>query len=238
MESPFITITIHTYQRVDGKTPELLRRALNSIVSQTYKNYQLIIVGDKYENEKELFDLVSEYGDDIKKITCVNLDYAKERDLYLNVNNEALWNSGGANALNYANKLAIQMNTPKVAHLDHDDYWLPNHLENIARAIVEKDNPAFVYTLSKYLHHPVFPIMPTDGQIVESYPQYCALIHSSIYMDLEQLPLDYRDMWEVEKIHFPSDGDMWNRVRDKCIAENLKSYVIHEVTCVHDNENY
>jgi hypothetical protein len=45
-------------------------------------------------------------------------------------------------------------------------------------------------------------------------------------------------MWEVEKIYFPSDGDMWNRVRDKCVAEGLKSYVVHEVTCVHENENH
>ena len=234
---PMITITIHTYMRSDGKTPQLLRRTLQSIVLQTYKNYQLIIVGDKYENETELFDLVAEFESKIK-ITCVNLTYAKERDIYLGVNNVALWNGGGANALNYANKIAIDMKATKIAHIDHDDYWNPKHLENIAKAIVEKNNPAFIYTLSKYLENPVFPQMPTDGQIVESYPEACSLIHSSIYMDLEQLPLDYRDMWEVQNIYYPSDADMWIRVKEKCIAENLKSYVIREVTCFHEDENY
>ena len=72
MTEPFITITIHTYQRGDGKTPILLSRALESIASQTYKNYQVIIVGDKYENENELFDLVSEFYD---KCTIIQLNF-------------------------------------------------------------------------------------------------------------------------------------------------------------------
>jgi hypothetical protein len=57
-------------------------------------------------------------------------------------------------------------------------------------------------------------------------------------MDLEQVHLPYRDLWAEEGIYFPSDGDMWERVTAKCRAENLKSYVIRQVTCVHENENH
>jgi hypothetical protein len=31
---------------------------------------------------------------------------------------------------------------------------------------------------------------------------------------------------------------MWERVKEKCKKENLKSYVIREVTCIHDKENH
>ena len=84
----------------------------------------------------------------------------------------------------------------------------------------------------------VFPQMVVDGQVVEHYPAYCSLVHSSIYMDLEQVHLPYRDLWAEEGRYFPSDGDMWERITAKCRNENLKSYVIRQVTCVHENENY
>jgi hypothetical protein len=55
---------------------------------------------------------------------------------------------------------------------------------------------------------------------------------------LEQIHLPYRDLWAEENRYFPSDGDLWDRIADKCKKENLKSYVIREVTCKHENENY
>ena len=231
-------VTIHTYQRADGQTPSLLSRAIQSVVNQSYQNYKIFIVGDKYEDNKQFEDIINGFVEIADKIVFENLNFAQERDIYLGVNNTALWNCGGANALNHANNLAKANGITKVCHLDHDDVWLPNHLELIAKAVLEKKEPAFIYTLSKYLDNPVFPQMPTDGQVVEHYPSYCSLIHSSVYMDLEQIHLPYRDMYQQQGIIFPSDGDMWERIREKCTAENLKCYVIRQVTCIHENENY
>lgn len=231
-------VTIHTYQRADGQTPNLLSRAIQSVVNQSYQNYKIFIVGDKYEDNKQFEDIINGFVEIADKIVFENLNFAQERDIYLGVNNTALWNCGGANALNHANNLAKANGITKICHLDHDDVWLPNHLELIAKAVLEKKEPAFVYTLSKYLDNPVFPQMPTDGQVVEHYPSYCSLIHSSVYIDLEQIHLPYRDLWAEEKRFFPSDGDLWERIREKCEKENLKSYVIREITCIHDKENY
>jgi glycosyltransferase involved in cell wall biosynthesis len=233
-----IGVTIHTYQRADGQTPSLLKRTIQSIYNQSYQNFKIFIVGDKYENNEEFESIIKEFVEIADKIVFENLCFAHERDKYLGVNNTALWNCGGANALNHANNLAKANGITKLCHIDHDDIWLPNHLEIIAKAIVEKNNPAFIYTLSKYLNNPVFPYMQVDGQIVESYPAYCSLIHSSAYIDLEQIHLSYRDLWAEEGRYFPSDGDMWNRISEKCKRENLKSYVIREVSCIHENENY
>ena len=231
-------VTIHTYQRQDGQTPAFLSRAIQSIINQSYQNFKIFIVGDKYENNKEFEDVINGFIEIADKIVYENLHFAHERDKYLGVNNTALWNCGGANAINHANNLAKAHGITKVCHLDHDDFWLPNHLQLIADTIVAKQSPAFIYTLSRYLHNPVFPQMVVDGQVVEHYPAYCSLVHSSIYMDLEQVHLPYRDLWAEEGRYFPSDGDMWERVSAKCRAENLKSYVIRQVTCVHENENY
>jgi len=231
-------VTIHTYQRADGQTPLLLLRAIQSITNQSYQNFKIFIVGDKYEDNTEFEAIINGFVEIADKIVYENLHFAHERDKYLGVNNVALWNSGGANALNHANNLAKHHGITKVCHLDHDDVWLPNHLELIAKAIVEKNNPPFIHTLSQYVGNPVFPEMVVDGQVIEHYPAYCRLIHSSVYMDLEQLHLPYRDMYEIQGIIFPSDGDMWERIREKCTAENLKCYVIKAVTCIHENENY
>ena len=231
-------ITIHTYQRTDGQTPHLLMRAIQSIVNQSYQNFKIFIVGDKYENNSEFEDIINGFIEIADKIVYENLHFAHERDKYLGVNNVALWNCGGANAINHANNLAKSQGITKVCHLDHDDVWFPNHLQLIAEAIIAKQSPAFIYTLSRYLHNPVFPQMLVDGQVVEHYPAYCLLVHSSVYYDLEQVHLPYRDLWAEEGRYFPSDGDMWERVSAKCRAENLKSYVIRQVTCIHENENY
>ena len=230
-------ITIHTYQRADGQTPKLLTRAIQSIVNQSYQNFKIFIVGDKYEDNEEFENIIRFFGIG-DKLVYENLSFAHERDKYLGVNNVALWNCGGANALNHANNLAKSHGITKVCHLDHDDVWLPNHLESIYKAILEKENPAFIHTLSQYLNNPVFPQMIWDGKVIEHYPSYCNLIHSSVYYDLEQIHFSYRDMYEEMGIIFPSDGDMWERITEKCTAENLKCYVIREVTCIHENENY
>ena len=188
-------VTIHTYQRADGQTPIFLAKAIQSIINQSYQDFKIFIVGDKYEDNQEFEDIINGFIEIPEKIVYENLSFAHERDKYLGVNNTALWNCGGANAINHANNLAKAHGITKVCHLDHDDLWLPNHLELIANAIVEKNNPAFIYTLSRYLHNPVFPQMVVDGQVVEHYPSYCSLVHSSVYYDLEQIHLPYRDLW-------------------------------------------
>jgi glycosyltransferase involved in cell wall biosynthesis len=231
-------VTIHTYQRADGQTPQLLLRAIQSVAKQSYQNFKIFIVGDKYEDNQEFESIINGFIEIADKIVYENLHFAHERDKYLGVNNTALWNSGGANALNHANNLAKHHGITKVCHLDHDDIWLPNHLELIAKAIVEKNNPPFIHTLSQYVGNPVFPQMIVDGAIIEYYPVPCGLIHSSIYMDLEQVHLPYRDVFQEEGKIYPSDADMWERIKNKCIAENLKCYVIRELTCIHENENY
>jgi GT2 family glycosyltransferase len=237
-----LAVTLHTYQRADGQTPDFIKRALISIATQSYQDFSLFIVGDKYDDSTEFSEIIKWFLQTHPfmkgRLHHLNLTYAKERDKYLGVNNVALWNCGGANALNFAVRMAKNRGFSKMCHLDHDDFWLPNHLEVISKAIQSKSNPAFIHTLSRYINNPVFPEMVCDGQVVEHYPAYASLIHSSAYIDFNQIPFEYRDLWEEEERYFPSDGDMWERIRMHSQAHGLKCYVVREVTCIHDYENH
>jgi hypothetical protein len=67
-------IVIPTYWKPDGSTVTHLRRALDSIKSQSFQDYKVYVIGDKYENHNE-FESLSKIIDK-NKITSVNLDRA------------------------------------------------------------------------------------------------------------------------------------------------------------------
>ena len=48
-----IGIIITTYQKLDGSSPSLLKKAIDSIKNQTHQDYTLIVIGDKYEDDDE-----------------------------------------------------------------------------------------------------------------------------------------------------------------------------------------
>ena len=51
-------IVISTYYRKDNTTKFYLTRALNSIFNRTYQNFKIYLIGDRYENEKEINEIV------------------------------------------------------------------------------------------------------------------------------------------------------------------------------------
>jgi len=58
-------------------------------------------------------------------------------------------------------------------------------------------------------------------------------------MNFKEIPLRYRDIFkESGVIGLPADGDLWDRVREWIIKNNLKSYLINKMTCVHEKEGY
>ena len=65
-------IVIATYQRFDGSTPALLKRAIESVKNQTHQDYTLIVIGDKYEDNNE-FENICKDADLKDKIVYENL---------------------------------------------------------------------------------------------------------------------------------------------------------------------
>ncbi|MFT4112209.1 glycosyltransferase family 2 protein [Silvibacterium sp.] len=96
-----VTVIIPTHQR-----PELLRRALASVVRQTYRKLEVIVVSD---------------GDDCGETQAVVAEFSDPR-LHL----APLWvRRGAAQARNIGVRLAT---TPWIALLDDDDEWMPEKL--------------------------------------------------------------------------------------------------------------
>lgn len=100
--TPFFSVVVPTYKR-----PRLLKAAVESILNQTYNNYEVIIIDDDNSNN-EVEKIVKSFKDDRIK-------------LYKNKLNQ-----GGGGARNTGIKYA---KGKWIAFLDDDDCFLPNKLD-------------------------------------------------------------------------------------------------------------
>ena len=109
------TVIIPTYNRA-----HTLKRAIDSVLNQTYKNFELIVVNDGSTDSTE--DVLISYGDQIK-ILCTE-------------------NRGVSAARNYA---VSKAQGSWLAFLDSDDEWLENKLEKQNKFIMNNPNIPIVH---------------------------------------------------------------------------------------------
>ncbi len=64
-EMPLVSVIMTVYKRYD-----FLNECLNSILNQTYDNFEIILVIEKSENQDEIKEFVEKYDDDRIKIIC------------------------------------------------------------------------------------------------------------------------------------------------------------------------
>ncbi|TYB31177.1 MAG: glycosyltransferase family 2 protein [Candidatus Mcinerneyibacterium aminivorans] len=106
-EKPLVSVIVPTYKR-----PSKLKRALDSINSQTYENIEIIVVDDNNENDRfrrETIEFIKKYRTDKK------IQYIKHKN-----------NKGGALARNTGIKNA---EGEFITFLDDDDEYLPEKVE-------------------------------------------------------------------------------------------------------------
>jgi len=229
-------IVIATYKRKDGSTIKFLNRCLESIKNQTYNNFKIFLIGDRYEDNSEFESFGLNMSND-SQIYKENLPFANERDRY--TNKMALWSYGGFYASNYGIDLAINEGIDYICRLDHDDYWGPNHLNNFNDCIV-KNNAQFVCSLSTHINNRVLPkIQKTKEKYVTYLPQPSGCIKSSTCINQKTIPLRTKNLFdETGVVGGPGDANLWDRVSKYILNKNYKSFVVNEVTCFHDEEGY
>jgi glycosyltransferase involved in cell wall biosynthesis len=128
-EAPLVSVYIPTYNR--GQL--LIERSVTSVLSQSYKHFELIIVGDHCTDNTE--KLVSQIGD--PRIRFINLPSRKHR--YPD-EIEIHWLAGGV----VPAKKALELVHGKwIARVDDDDIWTNNHLEALLR-FAQQGNFEFV----------------------------------------------------------------------------------------------
>lgn len=232
-------IVIATYHRSNGKTAVYLERSMGSILNQTCKDWDLILVGDKYEPANELDNVVKKFRTKIaaagKKNKLILLHNNKtERDFIKN--KDKLWCCGGANSMNMGLNYARLANYWYYLHLDDDDYWQPNHIEEINKIYLRFKSCIFVATKSVYLGSmlpnidiPVYEnnMLPTPG----------GMIHSSFSFRLDAIKKCYETSMDENKIRAPSDALLLEEIR-QFITENKQYCAIYTpvLTCIHETE--
>jgi len=122
MDRPFFSIVLPTYNRA-----HFLKKAIDSVLHQTFVNWELIIVDDGSIDGTSV--LISTYTD-----LRIRYHYQENQE------RSAARNNG----------IAIAKGT-YICFLDSDDYFLENHLQNFYNKIISIGNPiAFLYCNVKF----------------------------------------------------------------------------------------
>ncbi len=118
-DAPLISVYTPTYNRAEI----LLERALPSVLAQTYKNFEYIIVGDCCTDNTA--ELVAKIKD--PRVRFYNLP---TRGYRYPPTVENHWFAGPVIA---ANRALGMVKGKWIARLDDDDIWTPDHLEELLR---------------------------------------------------------------------------------------------------------
>jgi glycosyltransferase involved in cell wall biosynthesis len=233
-------IVMTTYMRQDNSSLKKLKRSLQSILDQTYKNWKLFLIGDNYEDKNEFLEVCKLIPED--KITFINLPYAAERDSGKFVG-KSLWCSAGANASNVGIEQSIKEGYEIHCHLDDDDIWLPYHLEMLNIGYTNFPESVFVYTNAYYVDRNNYArLFPTENvskllDYNNLLPRPEKLIHSSASWKLNEIPFRHENTLEQGRV-FPGDAHMWERINKFCKKNNLKTLYIPLTTVIKDSEGY
>jgi len=206
---PLVSVCIATYDR--GET--LLRRAIRSVRDQTYKNLQIIVVGDHCTDDTG--QLVSSVKD--SRIVFENLP---QRGPYP-AESESRWRVAGSNAMNRAIDLA---EGDFLTHLDDDDEYLPERIEKMIAAAKS--------SRSEFLWHKFSAEFP-DGQWKTLGKEQIKLMHVTTGSILYHRFFS-RIKWDVYAYLLNEPGD-WNRIR-KIRFLNPNKVFIDEVLLLHHRE--
>lgn len=124
-KEPLISVYVPTYNR--GKL--LMERAVSSVLNQTYRNFEFIIIGDHCTDDTET--LVKSIKD--KRIRFHNIP---KRGYRYPPTPENHWFAGPVIAAN----TALDMVKGKwIARIDDDDIWTPDHLNVLLTFAMEGD---------------------------------------------------------------------------------------------------
>ncbi len=118
-EAPLVSVVIATYNRSN-----VLRYAIESVQSQTFQDWELIVVGDACTDDSAA--VVTRFGD--PRIRFVNLAH--------NVGEQSGPNNEG-----------VRVSRGRyIAFLNHDDMWLPPHLATLVEGL-ERNGADLVFSL-------------------------------------------------------------------------------------------
>jgi glycosyltransferase involved in cell wall biosynthesis len=230
-------IVMATFCRKNGKTPEYLKRSIESIRTQTNNNWDLIIVADKYEPKEELDNILNEFANKLSHDNQLVYIYNSHVEREHIVDKNSLWCVAGATSINYGLMHARLSNYKYYAHLDDDDYWANTHIEKLTNVYNSFPNCIFACSQSQYGTQYILPrsmsVFPNNLTIGIGQ-----LIHSAMSFRIDIIPFSYTTHFEeFDNVFEPADGNILNKIRR--FLEKHKEYCAvynSELTCYHIEE--
>jgi glycosyltransferase involved in cell wall biosynthesis len=149
--TPLVTVVIATYNRA-----ETLKYAIESVLWQTYKNFELWVIGDCCTDHTE--SVVRAFSHDAR-VNWYNLP--QNSGYQSKPNNEGIRRGKGQ----------------YIAYLNHDDIWLPNHLADTVTHL-QKTNADIVFSIIQWVYsfttsRPDIPLLPN----LPIPPEATAVVH-------------------------------------------------------------
>jgi glycosyltransferase involved in cell wall biosynthesis len=174
--NPKVTVVIATYNR--AKT---LRYAVESVVWQTFKNFEVWVIGDACTDNTE--EVMNSFSDDLR-IHWFNLP--KNSGYQSRPNNEGIRRARGE----------------YIAYLNHDDIWLPNHLEKLVQHM-DKTNADIAFSIIQWVYsftysRPDIPLLP-DLPIP---PEATAVMHKKNIVDKIGFWKDIHETYSYPRVDF------------------------------------
>ena len=209
--APLVTIAIPTYNR--GQL--IVDRAIRSALAQTYRNIEILVVGDRCDRATE--EAVRSVED--PRIRFVNLP---ARGLYPE-DPMHRWMVAGSASANAATLLA---RGAWLTQCDDDDELTPDHVE-VLLAAARVQRVELIFSKAK------MEVAPGTWAEIGSEPiRYAQITHGSVLYSLGLRHFCYSNTsWLLEE---PTDWNMWRRMRDAGVRIGF----LPSVTYVHYLETH
>ena len=185
--SPLVSCCVATYNR--GNL--LVERSLKSLLNQTYKNIEVIVIGDHCTDQTE--SLINNISDE--RLRFINLtergSYPKQQDWR--------WMVAGTVPVNYALSIATG---DFITHLDDDDEHMPDRISKLVKFIQD--------SRADFIWHPFWREYGKRGWQLIPAERFGKneLTSSSVFYHnwFKKIP------WDINAYMYREPGD-WNRFR-------------------------
>lgn len=212
MRSDLVSVIVPTYKR----KPEMLKRCVDSVLSQTYKNIELIVVDDSpsdYPFREEVKSFLNSYDNRIHYIQH-----------HKNMGANIARNTGVDNS-----------NGKYIAFLDDDDEWAPTKLEKQYKLIYNNPNVSLVYCRAQIINENSGETKPIINWMYRG-SQYHRLLKQNFIGSNSFVLVDKEKFYMVgkydESLLSNQDYDLFIRLSKDYeidfIDEVLVNYYIHE----------
>jgi glycosyltransferase involved in cell wall biosynthesis len=204
MNAPLVSVLLPTRNR-----DSLLSRAIASVLSQTYPNFELIVVDDGSTDETET--VVKGFSDE--RIRYVYQDHR-----------------GAAAAENLGTRLA---RGSFIAFIDDDDEWLCEKLEKqMERFALEGEDTAVVYTAAQFFKNGKHRFYgPPQSILVKNGSIYREILNRTTYVPLVCAVVRRECLEEVggfdETMPTSNDYDLWIRLSSRYRFQYLPEPLVH-----------